>query len=704
MPRFSMPRFSIRLSAPLCSTGLLSIGIWVALIAIDHWGMLNLLEWVVRDQWVQWHTRANREDNIVVVTIDEQDIQEIGDWPIPDQYLAELLRKIQAQQPTVIGMDLYRDLPEEPGHEDLLEVYRSLPELVGIEKMVGDRVAPPPLLSEQGQVALADLVPDSDSKIRRALLSATDAEDGDRVKLGLGAAVALRHLAKRHDITLEAVDAEQQIFQLGPTRFVPLRNRSAGYPQAELGGYQVLLNWWGNTPSYTTVRFRDVLADRVAADLMRDRIVFIGSVASSTNDLFDTPYSTLPNPTHTAAMPGVIIHANVASQLLQSALNNRPPLRGFTWPGQWLWIGLWTLWGTFGSWAATKTRPAAWWQSRLFGLSLLSLGGLAAGSYLLFTQSYVIPVVAPGIAFVAGVIGSSNADKQRRLIQANQTLTHYAQTLEDLNAAYGHFVPAQFLSLLDKESIIDVQLGDQTEREMTVLFSDIRDFTSISEEMSPAENFQFINEYLRYMEPEIKRYQGFIDKYIGDAIMALFPDSADNALASAIAMLQALGEYNIERQRQGLRELRLGIGLHTGKLMLGTVGSAERMDGTVIGNSVNLSARVEELTKTYGVSLLITHNTMAHLSNFQDYDLRFIDRLKARGKTQAIALFEVFSVDPPDLRAAKILTKSAFEEAVFLYKNDQFAQAADQFRNCSNAHAGDRVAAYYLEKCQARLS
>ncbi|MEM8639076.1 MAG: adenylate/guanylate cyclase domain-containing protein [Cyanobacteria bacterium P01_G01_bin.54] len=686
--------------------GLLAMGILVSAIAVDHWGMFNLLEWAVRDQWVQWHTRANRDADIVVVTIDEQDIQQIGDWPIPDQYLAQLLRKIQRQGPTVIGMDLYRDLPEEPGHADLLAVYRTMPELVGIEKIVGDRVDPPPLLSEQGQVALADLVPDTDSTIRRALLSAIDAEDGDRVKLGLGAYVALQHLAKHHDITLEAIDAKQQIFQLGQTRFVPLRTGVAGYPQDELGGYQILLNWWGNTPSYTTVRFRDVLGDRVAVDLMRDRIVLIGSVASSTNDLFDTPYSLAPGTTRTP-MPGVIIHANVASQLIQSALNGRPPLRGFSEPNQWLWISLWTVWGTFGSWAVAKTvtgtSPLGWWQSRVLWLSLFSLGGLGLGSYLLFTQSYVIPVAAPGFAFLTGVIGSSNAYKQRRLIETNQTLTHYSQTLEDLNAAYGHFVPAQFLSLLEKESIIDVQLGDQTEREMTVLFSDIRNFTSISEQMSPAENFRFINDYLSYMEPEIKRYQGFIDKYIGDAIMALFPHSADDALSSAIAMLQALEEYNLDRHKQGLNQLRVGIGVHTGKLMLGTVGSSERMDGTVIGNSVNLAARVEELTKTYGVSLLITHNTMANLSSYQGYDLRFIDRLKARGNTQAIALFEVFSADSPELRAAKVLTKSQFEAAVVLYKQAQFQDAKNRFQDCVNAHAGDQVATYYLAKCQNRL-
>ncbi|NEQ73665.1 MAG: AAA family ATPase [Okeania sp. SIO2C9] len=268
-----------------------------------------------------------------------------------------------------------------------------------------------------------------------------------------------------------------------------------------------------------------------------------------------------------------------------------------------------------------------------------------------------------------------------------------------LNQAYERFVPAQFLSFLNKNSIVDVKLGDQVEREMTVLFSDIRDFTTISEKMTPTENFAFINEYLGYMEPQIQAHGGFIDKYIGDAIMALFPNSADDALQGAIAMLHQLKKYNLQRQQKNLEPLRIGVGLHTGVLMLGTVGGFGRMDGTAIGDAVNLSSRVEGLTKTYGVSLLITHKTLARLNNPLEYDLRFIGQVKAKGKAKAVGLFEVFSADPTELRDVKIRTKDKFERAVLLCHQELFEQAAGLFQECLEEHQGDRVSQIYLERC-----
>jgi len=270
-----------------------------------------------------------------------------------------------------------------------------------------------------------------------------------------------------------------------------------------------------------------------------------------------------------------------------------------------------------------------------------------------------------------------------------------------LNAAYERFVPDQFLSFLEKDSIVDVELGDRVEREMTVLFSDIRDFTTISEQMTPAENFAFINEYLGYMEPQIQKYGGFIDKYIGDAIMALFPGSADDAVQGAIAMLEQLKTYNLYRQEKNLIPLRIGIGLHTGKLILGTVGGFGRMDGTVIGDAVNLSSRVEGLTKTYGVSLLITHQTVARLNNPLEYDLRFIEQVKAKGKAKAVGLFEVFSADPPKLRAAKVATKEQFERAVMFYHWGSVPEAGRLFQECLEYDDGDRPAQIYLDRCQS---
>ncbi|MEK8016252.1 MAG: adenylate/guanylate cyclase domain-containing protein, partial [Candidatus Parabeggiatoa sp.] len=173
-----------------------------------------------------------------------------------------------------------------------------------------------------------------------------------------------------------------------------------------------------------------------------------------------------------------------------------------------------------------------------------------------------------------------------KLEQLTQKLAEaQKEKLFQLNKAYERFVPHAFLSLLGKQSIIDINLGDQIETEMTIFFADIRGFTSISEQMTPQDNFDFINNYFGQMEPIIIQYQGIIDKYIGDAIMAVFPYSADDAISAAITMLKTLVKYNQILQRAGLPTLKIGIGIHTGPLMLGTIGGQKRMDGTVISDA-----------------------------------------------------------------------------------------------------------------------
>lgn len=272
---------------------------------------------------------------------------------------------------------------------------------------------------------------------------------------------------------------------------------------------------------------------------------------------------------------------------------------------------------------------------------------------------------------------------------------------EKLTDAYGRFVPHEFLHFLGYESILEVKLGDQVQKEMSVLFSDIRDFTSLSETMTPAENFQFINAYLSRMEPAITQNFGFIDKYIGDAIMALFDGSADDAVKAGIAMLKELYEYNISRNRPDCPPLQIGIGINTGSLMLGTVGGQSRMDSTVISDAVNLASRVENLTKEYGVSMLITQNTFIELNDI--YDLRLIDRVTVKGKSQMVTVYEVFAADPPELRQKKLETKTLFEQALVLYNSDRCVEATRFFSGCLQINPTDNVAQIYMQRCLKRV-
>jgi two-component system sensor histidine kinase ChiS len=270
--------------------------------------------------------------------------------------------------------------------------------------------------------------------------------------------------------------------------------------------------------------------------------------------------------------------------------------------------------------------------------------------------------------------------------------------LSHINIAYGRFVPHEFLRLLNKQSILEVELGDQVERQMSVLFSDIRSFTTITENLLPAESFRFINRYLAHMEPAIQQNGGFIDKFIGDAVMALFPESADDAVASAIEMRRNLEVFNRERQQAGEVPIEIGIGINTGQMRLGTVGGKNRMDGTAISDAVNLAARLETLTKRYQSSVLISHHTIAQMEDPTRYHLRFIDRLQVTGKSRPVAVFEAIDGDPSPIRDQKLSTMAHFEEGTWLYHRQEFKSAAVCFEECLRQFPGDRVAQIYLER------
>ncbi|MEM8504252.1 MAG: CHASE2 domain-containing protein [Cyanobacteria bacterium P01_D01_bin.1] len=406
----------------------------VAVIAGDALSLFTVSEWELKDRFFRYRLSEGLDDKIVVVTIDEQDIQAAGDWPIPDERLAELLQKINQQSPRAVGLDLYRDLPEEPGYDDLIETFRTMPVLIGIEKIIGSRVGPPPVLAELGQVGLADLVLDSDRKVRRALLTAVD-EQQDQIKAGLATRVALMYLADE-GIELTAVDAEKQRFQLGETTFLPLRTHQSGYSESALGGYQILMNWRGGMNAFPTVPMRDVLSSEVSADLMTDRMVFIGSVASSTNDFFETPYNT---PARTV-MPGVFVHANIASQLVQSALTGRSGMTGFLQWQRFSWILLWSFVGASSSWliSAREQQQQKYAFHRSAFLSVLGASTLLiGGGYLLFLEGYQVPMISPLVAFgMSGAI-ATNAYRQKQLktnnlqlAVANAQLQDYSKTLE----------------------------------------------------------------------------------------------------------------------------------------------------------------------------------------------------------------------------------------------------------------------------------
>ncbi|MGC8769856.1 MAG: adenylate/guanylate cyclase domain-containing protein [Brevinematia bacterium] len=283
-------------------------------------------------------------------------------------------------------------------------------------------------------------------------------------------------------------------------------------------------------------------------------------------------------------------------------------------------------------------------------------------------------------------------------------IRNYINEITELNKVYFKFVPNEFLKFLGKSNIIDLRLGDQVQKDMTILFSDIRSFTSLSETMSPEDNFNFINAYLRRVGPLIRKNKGFIDKYIGDAIMALFPEDVEDGVKAGISMRQKLYEYNEKRKEKGYVPIDIGVGINSGKIMLGIIGEEERMDGTVISDSVNLASRLEGLTKHYGAGIIISENVLENIENFENkYNHRFLDKVKVKGKTKPISIFEVLDGCNEEEKNIKLKTKEDFFKAIELYYNKKLEESLKVFNKIIKINPEDKAISLYIKRCENYL-
>lgn len=289
---------------------------------------------------------------------------------------------------------------------------------------------------------------------------------------------------------------------------------------------------------------------------------------------------------------------------------------------------------------------------------------------------------------------------QRELI-VNQKKALEEQT--QMNAAFARFVPQQFLHYLNKDNVTEVALGDSVAKKMTVLFCDIRSFTDLSEKMQPDENFKFLNSFYKRIGPIIRTHGGFIDKYIGDAIMALFPNQPEDAIDAAINMQKMVRRFNMLRKRRGYEPIYIGIGIHAGNLMLGTIGEKERMESTVISDAVNLASRIERLTKNYGASILVSEHTIAQIDNPEQYRYRRIDRVKVKGKQNFVTVIEIFDGDMQELSQKKTKTLPHFEQGIDYFLNGNFENAKLILDQLMNENPEDETVRSILRQIDTKL-
>ena len=366
-------------------------------IAGSFAGLFQLMEWSTLDQFFRWRSLESPDLNIVIVTIDEPSVSKLG-HPINDATLAKVLTIIKQQQPSVIGLDLYRNLPVEPGHQQLVEVFESTPNLIGVEKEGNDSVDPPPVLEKLEQTSLSNLLLDNDGRVRRGLMTLRIHDDAE-LKSSLATRLALIYLENK-GIVPETIDRTKKKYRWGKAVFVPLRKNSGAYIRADNSGYQILLNFRGSIDQFLNIPITKVVENNIPPNLFTDRIVLIGSTATSLKDFAPTPYDG-----NLEGTPGVVIHANITSQIVNAVLEERSLIRVWPDPLEWLWILGWSFIGASISWKLLESNSL---KKTVFSSVGAIVLGIIVGDISLFVISFFVflggwwlPVISPLVALTS---------------------------------------------------------------------------------------------------------------------------------------------------------------------------------------------------------------------------------------------------------------------------------------------------------------
>ena len=283
---------------------------------------------------------------------------------------------------------------------------------------------------------------------------------------------------------------------------------------------------------------------------------------------------------------------------------------------------------------------------------------------------------------------------QHRLQEAQER----EEAIRKIHEVSTKFVPFEFIRSLGKTKLTEVGLGDLVEREVTVLFADIRGFTNLAEGMSPENNFLFVNGFNERMGPIVRENKGFINQYLGDGFMAIFPEGSQDALRASVSMHRALEEYNEERKAKNRTPITIGIGMQVGKLIMGITGDIERMDATTISDTVNTAARIESLSKHYGTSILLTEDCRRKLTKPDEFDFRYLGLVQVKGKQKPLKILECINGDRSDLYQHKLDTLSFFNRGMKQYFAREFAMAAVTFQQILKKHEGDTSARLLLNR------
>ena len=627
-----------RLRTPTAICLALGLVAGLLVIGLRSAGVLQFVELATYDIYLRVKERRSMpEPRVVLVQAFEADIQKLAEWPLSDRNMAAVLNKLLAYEPRVVGVDLYRDIPVPPGHQDLVSLLKRDKRVVFIEKFGKDsskRVAGPPALRGTDQIGFADITVDADGVVRRGLLFL---DDGKNFSLSLSLRLALAYLAEK-GITPQPGSDDPTHMRLGSVTLKPFEANDGPYVRADAQGYQYMLDYRGGAGRFKTYSISDVLEGRVDPSLIKNNVVIVGVNAESVKDEFLTPFDRFTQRGQTTA--GIAVHGYEVSQLIRAALDGDAPI-GFL-PDRYenLWI---LLWGIAGALVGRMAR-----STMRFTLATASgLLLLIAATLLAFFAHWWLPVAPVAIAWVASA----------GLVTAFLS-GHERQEKRFLMDIFSKSVSAEVADEMWKQRASFLK-GGRLEPQMmtvTVLFSDLANFTPVAERLSPTELMDWLNHYMETMAGLVIKHGGVVDDYFGDAIKSNFgvplprktPEEirqdAMNAVRCALAMRQAMEELNASWSAENAPRVRMRAGIATGSVVAGCLGSAQRMKYTTIGDVVNTAARLESYGKEIPERLIDPYcQIMVAASTVEQLDggltLEPVGALQLKGKSQAVDVF-----------------------------------------------------------------
>ncbi|HET7731709.1 MAG TPA: CHASE2 domain-containing protein [Usitatibacter sp.] len=591
-------------------------------------GALERIDLGLHDQVARSVASSGADERFVLVLETEADLPRWG-FPLPDAALATVLEKVLADGPIAIGMDKYRDRPVEPGSERLAALLANASRVVWVEKFGATPTegVPAPAAIPRALVGCGDVIQDADGQVRRALLYLDRA---DKLCYAMPLQLA-RMAAAARGVSIGFPTEAPGHVDLGTTRVKAIDPGDGPYALADTAGFQVAIPTASGVPAMREVSLTELLEGRVPPGTFRDRVVLFGSAAESLRDFFTLPGAT-------GNIPGVQVHALVASHLLRLALGEARPIRLVPQRLNDILAGAMAALGAIA--ACVRRRPwvaIAFGAGMLVALALLVQGLAARGTY-----------VAPAAPLLATVL----------VLSAGMARTAWLEHRErsSLMMLFSRHVSSEVADELWKRRAEFVENGVLVPRsvEATVLFLDIRGFTTVIEKLPREVAVSWLNRGLAAMTQAIMRNGGVVTRFSGDAIMAVFgapvprttrtghEADARNALSAALAIAPALDHLNKQSAAERLPPIRVRIGIDSGPVVQCSVGAQQRMEFTLLGDTVNTAARLESYPMDDdGATARILVSDRALALAGPGFDTRLVGTLALKGKQEAVTLHQV---------------------------------------------------------------